>query len=205
MFSLARMTMYFGQFPVYPEGGARSLMFLTAEGSGVAANRDDLVDQALAHPDGMTHVLFVDEDMGFREHSLHILASRRQPYVAANYRRRVPPGLFTARNATDTDWIQTTKGSSGLEASTFTGLGFALIERRVLEAVKRPRFMIEYSEEQRVYSTEDGPFCQKVRAAGFPIYVDQDCSTQVYHVGSYPYCYDDVIPAERNVPTPERA
>ena len=68
--------------------------------------------------------------------------------------------------------------------------GFALLERRVFEAVEKPMFMIEYCKETGVYTTEDHPFFRKAREAGFPCYVDHDASKLIWHVGYNNYVWN---------------
>lgn len=188
--SLARMTAYFAQVRIFPEIEKQSLDFLLLEGSGISSGREQLVQQALAKKD-MTHILFIDEDMGFDVEALHIMARRRQPIVACNYRMRVPPADFTAlRIDIEKGRVQTTKETTGLEEAYYTGFGFALIERRVFEAVEKPMFMIEYCKETGVYTTEDHPFFRKAREAGFPCYVDHDASKLIWHVGYNNYVWN---------------
>lgn len=173
--SLARLASY-----LEPEQGGWT--FLTEEGAGVGRNRDALVDRFL----GMagTHLLFVDEDMAFSPLGLITLLSRDLPLVFANYRRRFPPAEFTAYGKSGV--IVTTGASVGLEEARYGGLGFALIRRDVLVAVERPRFLIEYL---NGYSSEDVPFFRLVTNLGFPVYVDQDASKCVAHVGTHLYRY----------------
>lgn len=188
--SLARMTAYFAQVRIFPEIEKQSLDFLLLEGSGISSGRETLVRQALAK-EAMTHVLFIDEDMGFDVSALHIMARRRQPIVACNYRMRVPPADFTALKIDiEKGRVQTTQETTGLEEAYYAGFGFALIERRVLETIERPQFMLEYCKQNHVYTTEDHPFYRKAREAGFPCYIDHDASKLIWHVGNMNYVWD---------------
>jgi hypothetical protein len=47
-----------------------------------------------------------------------------------------------------------------------------------------------------MYTTEDNPFCQRIRAAGFPTYVDHDASKLVGHIGMHTYEWRQWRPAE---------
>jgi len=188
--SLARMTAYFAQVRIFPEIEKQSLDFLLLEGSGISSGREQLIQQALQKP-GMTHVLFIDEDMGFDINTLHVMARRRQPIVACNYRMRVPPADFTALKIDiEKGRVQTTEEMTGLEEAYYAGFGFALIERRVFEAVEQPRFIIEYCIQNNVYTTEDHPFYRKAREAGFPCYIDHDASKLIWHVGGMNYVWN---------------
>lgn len=188
-FSLTRLTAYFAQVRIFPEIPEQMLDFRLLEGSGISAGRESLIFDALKTEDA-SHVLFIDEDMGFNVEVLHIMARRRQPIVCANYRMRVPPAEFTALRADKQGRIVTNAQTTGLEEAYYTGFGFALIAREVFEAVAPPRFMIEWVSEALTYTTEDHPFFRKAREAGFPCYVDHDASRQVYHVGTMNYRWD---------------
>lgn len=185
--SLARMVAYFSQHPVYPEDPAQAIDVRMMEGSGVGSNRDVMVEDFLGTKEA-THLLFIDEDMGFNTSTLHIVAGRRQPIVACNYRMRVPPAVFTAVGL-DGKRIPTTRESSGIVEATYSGFGFCLIAREVLEAVERPRFLIQWSAE--TYTTEDLPFFTAARERGYKCYVDHDASKQIWHNGNIAYCWNE--------------
>lgn len=189
-FSMTRLTAYFAQVRVFPEIPEQMLDFRLLEGSGISAGRESLIFDALKTADA-SHVLFIDEDMGFNVDVLHIMARRRQPIVCCNYRMRVPPAEFTAMRIDKQGRIETKAESSGLEEAYYTGFGFALIAREVFESVAPPRFMIEWVNEAQTYTTEDHPFFRKARdEGGFACYVDHDASKRVYHVGSVNYRWD---------------
>lgn len=189
MFSMVRQVAYFAQVRVYPEIPEQMLDFRALEGSGISSNRENLIEEALENKD-CSHVLFIDEDMGFNIEALHIMARRRQPIVAANYRMRVPPSEFTALRADKQGRVQTTAESSGLEEAYYAGFGYALIAREVFEKVEQPRFMIEWIPEVKRYTTEDHPFYRKAREAGFPCWIDHDASKILWHVGNMNYRWD---------------
>lgn len=206
--SLLRMYEYYHRVPVLGrEDEDRRLSYHTIESSTIGAARDWFVDDVLAIKDTAggqpTHLLFIDDDMGFRPDTLHILLSRQMPFVACNYRIKIPPCDFTAV-ALDGSRVQTDNAADSLTEVDFTGLGFALIERQVLEAVAKPRFLNTYNEELGGYTTEDRPFCQAARAAGFPVMVDHRASKRVFHMGNYNYCWDDDFSQKERLPLSER-
>jgi hypothetical protein len=178
--------------------------FVATESSGISESRESLVNGALSIAD-MTHLLFIDDDMGFHWSTLHIMMARRQPIVACTYRRRVPPGEFTASTIDGTANIRVDDSSTGLQEATNVGFGFCLIERRVLEAIKMPRFLNRWVEKDQRYSTEDYPFFLAARELGFPVYVDLDASKQVWHEGSIGYSwrgnYADILPKPADAST----
>lgn len=190
-YSLARLVMYVAMHRMLPEVPDQELSLLMLEGSGISANREQMVEDALSKPT-VTHVLFIDEDMGFAPDTLHVLARRRQAIVGCNYPMRVPPPQFTALAMNQRERVITTATSTGLEPAYYIGFGFTLIERRVFEALTRPRFLIGYNTTAQRYTTEDHPFCRKAREAGFTVYVDHDASRQVFHVGNHNYSWREV-------------
>jgi len=189
-FSLARLTAYACTTKILPEIKNWTVDYLMAQGSGISGNREDLTKQALAKP-GMTHLLWIDEDMGFSHDCLHLLARWRQPIVGCNYRMRSPPADFTAMKLDRSGRIETTEQSSGLVPACYTGFGFCLIERKVLEAVPTPRYPLHWSEEFQIYSTEDMPFFHAAITSGFPCYVDQDASKKIWHCGEMNYRWNE--------------
>lgn len=202
--SLVRMMLHYQNTPVMGrEEEPRFLSYHVIEGSMISSAREEMVDDILGM-EQTTHLLFIDEDMGFRQDALNRLLMRQMPFVACNYRMKIPPCYFTTRKADDSAWLETTKDSRSLEEVLFTGMGFALIEKKVLEAVKKPRFSNEFIESYGKYTTEDRSFCIKARDAGFPVHVDHDTSKLVYHVGSYSYSWDDEFPAYKKIPYAER-
>ena len=200
--SLPVLAMYYLTTPIIGQDGKRDLICQTLVGSCIGEARDKMVDDAIKKD--CTHVLFIDDDMGFLPETLTTMLARQMPVLLCNYRRKVPPGTFTATNKTNTEPIQTTHESSSLVECDFGGFGFALIEIDVFKAIKKPRFLMTYNEEIDVYTTEDRPFFNAVHKAGFPVFVDQDASKMVWHNGTFAYCYDQVLPAEWATPTPSR-
>jgi hypothetical protein len=181
----------------------RYLSYHMIEGSMVGAAREEFVKDILELPQA-THLLFIDEDMGFREDTLNILLSRQVPFVSCNYRMKVPPCNFTCRLADDSAWMETTEEKNSLEEASMTGFGFSLIEREVLEATEAPRFSNVWVPKYNTYSTEDRSFCHLAIEKGFPPYVDHKASKRVYHIGNYAYSYDDNFPAYKKQPIAER-
>lgn len=202
--SLIRMLFYYQSNPVLGrENAIRSLSYHMFEGSQIGAAREKFVRDVL-DIEQATHLLFIDEDMGFREDTLHILLSRQYPIVGCNYRMKIPPCNFTARVADDSDWMQTTEEKNSLEQASMMGCGFLLIERQVLEALESPMFENKYVPEYKTYTTEDRSFCHQATAKGFAPMVDHKASKRVYHMGNWSYSYEDQFPAYRRNPIAER-
>jgi hypothetical protein len=166
-----------------PDAGTLVRKQFVRVGSVIHANREVLVAQALEW--GATHVLFIDDDMCFNPKAVEVLLGRKQPFVACNYPRRLLPIKFTACALDMVTPMVTNEQSEGLEEAGYTGFGLSLIERQVFEKVPQPWFLPRWREESKSYTTEDWPFCEKVREAGFQVLVDHDASKMVGHIGEH--------------------
>jgi hypothetical protein len=188
--SIVGLCLQYYTTPVFGrEKEERNLHSLMMVGANIGENRDKIVNQAIEKD--CSHVLFIDDDMGFDSDCLNIALMRRMPIVLANYRRKSPQATFTAWNDETNKCIETTKEKDSLEACTFGGFGFCLIERQVLDAIPMPRFLARYEPEHKTYTTEDKPFFDAARKAGFQAFVDHRISKKVTHNGSYIYRWDN--------------
>ena len=180
--SLARLVLFFCTHPVIQEEKEQGISIKAQQSFSTSCNREMLIDSIINTP--FTHVLFIDDDMGFEEDALHIMAQKDQPIVLANYPKKVLPVRFISRGFKDEE-IVTRKDSEGLEEVYIGGFGFALIKREVFMSVPKPRFPLLYNKEHNIYSSEDYWFCAKAREMGYKIYIDHDASKKVWHVGNY--------------------
>lgn len=160
------------------------------EGSNIAENRLKLVKRAMES--GGTHVVFIDDDMSFPNDMLQRLLAHNLPIVACNYPRRRPHKGFVAGKL-DGTMMLTMATSTGLEEALWTGFGFAVIEIEVFKRLSLPWFVNAWVAEAQGFTTEDIPFCAKVREAGYRILIDHDASKQVQHCGTYEYSWDDPL------------
>ena len=200
--SLVRMVLHYLQTPILGlENEERGIITQMQVGANISSNRDNMVEQAIKQE--CSHVLFIDDDMGFEPNCLNIMLARQLPVLLANYRRKIPPGLFTAVTK-DRKECLTTVDSTSLEECWYGGFGFCLIEISVLKSVQKPRFLMEYYPDSDTYTTEDYPFFNKVHAAGFPVFVDQEVSKRVTHNGTFIYSFDQTLDPKWAVPYQER-
>lgn len=163
------------------ERAARSgqLMFeyLTATSANPAHARTELVKASRRI--GATHLLWVDADMTFPQDALLRLIARRERMVGANYiakdsRVHVARGLDGTPLATTKDKAEVRM----LEPCAAIGLGLALMEMAVFDAIEAPWFAMGWDEAGAPVS-EAAWLCAKVRAAGIPIHVDHGLSAKV--------------------------
>lgn len=163
--------------------------------ASIHQSRENMIEEALKND--CTHVLFVDDDMGFDRYCLNGALARQMPIVVGNYRRKAAPFRFTAVNKDENDTIveiKTTEESRSLEECYYGGFGFTLIETEVLKAVKAPRFLPGWSEKYGTYTTEDFPFYKQAKEKGFTAFVDHDLSKKLRHQGQAHYTYNMDLP-----------
>lgn len=158
--------------------------------SVLTSNRELLARRAV--DGGQTHLMFVDDDMGFDPRVVEIMLGRRQPVVATNYLIKKQHGEEPAFVAVGLNGrrIVTGKDSTGLQEVAYSGFGVSIWETRVFAATPQPWFEMKFVPEASCYTTEDNPFFEKVRAAGFPCYVDHDASKLVTHNGDHIWRWD---------------
>jgi len=185
--SLVNFGLYFMRQRIV-EGEDQSVVFRHYQSSCISNGREYLVTQSLK--EGATHVLFIDDDIQFDMDAVHILASRRQPLVCANYKIRFEGAPFAAITPDFEGRIDTTAQSPDLEPCGACGFGLALIARDVFEAIPQPWFPIHWSDESKTYSTEDVPFFLAAQKAGIVPLIDHVASRKVAHMGSYRYRWD---------------
>ncbi len=190
--SLAALMAYGNSLRQRPETEAIELTLLLQETSVIHANREKLVEQALEW--GATHILFLDDDMVFRADVLSIMLGRRHAMVACNYPKRGWPITFTAIKPSGNAAIITHKESTGLEEAAYTGFGVSLIAAEVFRKTPKPWFLPLYLGESNTYTTEDNPFCIRIREQGFKVYVDHDASKLVGHRGMHTYEWNQYQP-----------
>lgn len=162
--------------------------------SVIHSNRELLARHSVDN--GYTHLLFIDDDMGFNPSAVDIMMGRRHPVVACNYLIKHPdhvdPQFVTV--GLNGHRIVTRAESTGLQEIAYSGFGLSLFETRVFKDTPQPWFLPKFVPEANCYTTEDNPFFERVRAAGFPCYVDHDASKMVDHNGDKSWKWDQWRP-----------
>ena len=161
--------------------------------SNIAQARQEFIDEAMEK--GRTHVLFIDDDMTFPVNMLDALANRGVPFIGVNGCRKTPDELRYTALGLDGDYMQS-KGRDGIEEATRMGTGIMLVSLEHLKMIPKPYFEMRWLPEHERVGGEDFYFCQKVRAHGFRVFVDNDVSQMVGHVGVHEFRYDSYISQE---------
>lgn len=151
------------------------------ESSVIHTNREQIVSRAIEK--GATHLLFLDHDMVFEPQIIDVLFSRRQPIVCTNYLIKSAEPDFVAVGL-DGNRVKTREDSTGLLPIAYSGFGVSLFEVEVFRKTPQPWFMPKFVPAANQYTTEDNPCYERIREAGFEVYLDQDASKLVTgHVG----------------------
>lgn len=156
------------------------------KGSILAQSRQRMVDIAIEG--GATHLLFVDSDQTFPPDTLHRLLMANKKVVACNIATKMLPSAGTARMS-DGEPLVTREEDKGLVKVWRVGTGVMLIDLNLFkrEGMERPYFSQYWSEELGAYVGEDWAFCEMVEKSGCSIYVEQELSYEIGHVGKLNY------------------
>lgn len=155
-------------------------VFVVSQGTLLANQRTQLVEQSLARPE-VSHILFIDSDMRFPEDTLARLMKHQLDIVGANCMQRG----FNKTTAQIKGKFVLSKNKTGLEEVDKLGFGVTLISRKVFETMPKPWFATPFDGQQFV--GEDIFFCHKAKESGYNIYVDHDLSKEIGHSGLYDY------------------
>lgn len=131
-----------------------------------------------------THLLFIDSDMSFPHWMLSRLLERHEPVIGINAMSRRPPYRCTALTEPGV-YLRTDIDSKGLVKVYRTGFGVMWIAAEVFRKMPEPWFDFTWLPEKKCFMGEDYYFCEKVRQLGYDIWVDQELSRNVEHVGSW--------------------
>lgn len=165
------------------------------ESSSIHTNRELLVRRAI--DTNRTHLLFVDDDMVFEPNCIDMLFRWRQPVVATNYAIKTSPISFVAVGL-DGNRIATTQYSQGLVPVAYTGFGLSLFAIDVFRHIPQPWFQPEFCQAEGIYTTEDNPCYRKIRESGVPVYIDQEASRLVKHIGLKSYTWQEFNDGSHN-------
>lgn len=167
-------------------------------GSNLCQQRQQLVSRALHL--GATHILFWDADIKAPRDVIPRMLNHSKPFVCANYPTKElvsrPTVYLDGDNHTGPLW--TKPGDTGLVGDVArAGLGLALVDAQVFYHIELPWFVFTpQPPEYILYGGEDHYLYDKVRAAGIPIFCDQDISNEVAHCGNFEFTNEWAVKAE---------
>lgn len=186
----------------------------TIQGTYVHTARQEMMMQLVAA--GVTHILWIDTDMSFPPDALVRLLHHQKYVVGINYAKRtLDPPSFVALKEVGGDeeygrFLRTFEEDTGLEEVEGLGFGMTLMRTVIAGALPHPSegpwFGHEWLPKRRNWVGEDIYFCNLLRAAGVPMYVDHDLSKEVGHIGQFIYRTQHVEEAfNRGLAAPEPA
>lgn len=174
--------------PTMPEKSI-TLSLRVLESSNWITNREKLARQAV--DEDFTHIVWLDDDMTFEPETLEVVLGRRQDIVLTNYLIKCEPPDFVAVGL-DGERVATRESSTGMQEILYSGFGFSVISTEVFKRTGQPWFLPYFNAEKSEYTTEDNPFFERARAAGFKVYLDHDASKLLGHVGQRRWVWNEV-------------
>lgn len=131
-----------------------------------------------------THILFIDDDMGYKPDSLNKLLERDVDIVSGLYLSRVYPHQPVIFDLADDDGAAfpmfLTPDKKGLVPIVAAGLGFCLVKMSVFDKMEKP--YVRLGELNVEHWCDDIGFFNRVRKAGIQSYCD--LYVPVGHMGS---------------------
>jgi hypothetical protein len=163
--------------------GIQDVSIIAVRSSQISRNRQAIAERAIEKRRA-THLIWIDSDHSFPPDTAHRLLAHERPYVGINATTRNRPIQATAWKRRG-ERLQTTQHSKGLERAWRIGLGIAVIEARVFEAMSKPWFLVEWidKDDGGYFCGEDSYFCEKAKASGFSPMVDHDLTKETTHIG----------------------
>lgn len=183
-----------------------SLITNNKQGSLITKNRNEIVFDALDM--GCTHLFFVDSDMMFPINIIERFLSHNKGVIGVNAVIRGGAN-FTARLKNKV--IATTAMTTGVGAVDNIGTGGMFIDCKVFKKLQFPYFFLALNKNPEGEAIEmitdrhcrklgrqkaseigeDYYFCEQVKKAGYDIFIDQDVSKLVVHIGEKGYAWKD--------------
>ena len=157
-------------------------------GSLLVGSRTELVRQAIDW--GADWILWLDSDMQVSPDALIRLLMRNEPVVGCNYVRRQVPTLPVTTDLTDRLYC-TNPEDTGLVEIKHTGFGCLLTSIKVFEDMEMPWFDTQWVVSKEtgkiLIMGEDVWFFNKVRELGYKVWLDNDLSQSVIHIGNFEF------------------
>ena len=152
-------------------------------GTLIVNQRDQLADMALAAES--THILWLDSDMMFPVDTVQRLLAHAVPIVAGNYVTRQYPHKTVAYTQLH-DWRSyvVCTGKQDLIKVAAVGMGCMLVHTDVIREMRRPRFQTTWIPETNDHMGEDFYFCQEAQKLGYDVFIDDQLSTDLQHLGT---------------------
>lgn len=174
-----------------PDGWDHSTTMVS--GTYVHRAREMILQEAFDQ--GVDYLLWLDADMRFPKDLFFRLFEHQKDVVGCNYSKRTVDADFVGKKAIHwdegySDVLETNWDSTGIEEVDALGFGAVLMDvkavRQALPA-EGPWFWFEHHKGGIGIVGEDVYFCRLLKEGGAEIWVDQDLSKEVKHIGQFEY------------------
>ncbi len=162
---------------------------IVRQGSLIDRNRNEIVRLMLEHPAQFTHLLFLDSDMIFPQHTLKQLLNHQKPVVGGLYFQRVPPfypivfdRIQKENQEIEYQFLKSASHLTELHQVGAMGTGCLLVERKVFESMKAPWFAIEWKGNE--IRGEDLYFAEQCHKNKIPLLLDTNLNLKHMGVGA---------------------
>lgn len=158
-----------------------------------AQARHELVTAALAA--NRTHILFLSPDLRFPPNLLTRLLDHGKDIVGVNYVTNYFPIEPTAIIDDSEGYtpLVMEEGADGLRDVVSMGLGAVLIRMPVFRDIGEPWFLTGFDPVSQRYIPDDVYFCQRLRDAGKLLWIDQELSNAVAHIGDWDFRHEHAV------------
>lgn len=145
--------------------------FMMASGSRVDRQRNSVVREAL--DGGYDYLLFLDDDHVVPKDAIFRLLAHQKDFVTGLYVTRAVKPRTTQMLAVEDKFRSLTNEDMAkpLIEIDASGMGCALISRRLLQTVEPPWFQVSMDADGDV-TGEDVSFCRKAQREGFKLFCD---------------------------------
>lgn len=168
-----------------------SARVLHVQSSVLPKNRFDAVQRAREFR--ATHLMFLDSDQTFPPDTIHRLASHHKLVVGANSVTKSIPAHPVCRVKSEEPhgaFLYTDPDSTGVVPCWRIATGVLLINMSVFDKIGDGVWDMKYLPERHTYQGEDWTFSEHCENAGIPLWVDQDLSKEIGHIGSLEFTHD---------------
>ena len=171
--------------------------------AAIDVGRSHIATRALR--EGFDELMWIDADVAFDPPAIDRLRSHNLDLVAGLYAKKGAPSL--ACHLLPGNDCLTLGEQGGLAELLYVGCGFLYTRRRLYDDIQRtaelpvcndregdglvPYFqpLIVSGPAGHLYLGEDYAFCERARRAGHKIVADS--TIRLYHLGTYPYAWED--------------
>ncbi len=139
------------------------------------------------------YLLFIDADMKFPHDMLIRMLEHDVDIVTTNYVTKSETMSKYTATGLDGMRFETKREMTGLSEISLGATGTMLINMKVFDNLRKPYFWLFWDEVNQRAFGEDYYFCHKARCAGNKVWIDNDLTKQVFHIGRKEYNIEDAI------------